>query len=508
MSDLFELIGTMYVGAVDVVSALIPRSSRKSAAHPLRLYNTMSGAIELFKPLRKDAVKMYNCGPTVYGRQHIGNLSMFIFTDTLRKVLLYNHFTVKQVINFTDFGHLSSDNDEGEDKMTKGLKREGMALSIENMRVLGEKYANIFLEDLRQLNVDVDHVTFPRASDFVSEQIAMIRTLEEKGYTYQSHGCVYFDTSLLPDYGKLGNINLEGLISGARVKDSHKKHPTDFLLWKASRRVGWMSPWGKGFPGWHIECSAMIRATLGTQIDIHTGGIEHIPIHHNNEIAQSESATGKKPFAQYWLHRAHIQLEGSKIAKSGGNVIYLSDVIERGFHPLALRYLFLTAHYRTPSNFTWEALGAAQTAFAKLVGFRLSLADSEKDAVSTHWRSAFVSRLNDDLETPAAIAVVWEMVSDKLLSSAQKLATLLDFDSVLGLNLAEPDEHALRLAREHTREEVVAGDLPDAIAHLVREREEARDAKDWSRADELRIRIQSEGYALEDKDGATKILKI
>lgn len=325
---------------------------RGKAQTPLYFYNTLGHARQEFlPPPHWKEVRMYNCGPTVYGLQHIGNLSMFVFTDILRRALEYNNFTVKQVINFTDFGHLTSDGDEGEDKMAKGLKREGLAPSLENMRALGEKYANIFLENVRALNVQVDRITFPRASDFIPEQIAMIRTLEEKGFTYATKSGVYFDTSRFPHYGTLGNINLEGLKEGARVKASaDKRNPTDFLLWKSSKKLGWDSPWGKGFPGWHIECSAMIRATLGAQIDIHTGGIEHIPIHHNNEIAQSECATGKSPFSRFWLHRAHIQLEGAKIAKSEGNVVYLSDVTERGFHPLSLRYLFwerTTVHRQT-----------------------------------------------------------------------------------------------------------------------------------------------------------------
>src|SRR3989338_8901866 len=341
------------------------------AQSSLYLYNTLTKEKQEFTYIRPDKmVRMHNCGPTVYGRQHIGNLSMFVFTDILRRALEFNNFNVRQVINFTDFGHLTSDQDEGEDKMTKGLKREGLALTMANMRSLGEKYAQLFLEDIRTLNIEVDKVTFPRASDHIPGQIAMIKTLEEKGYAYRTKNGVLFDTSRFPMYGQLGSIDLTSLKEGARVKVNVEKHnPTDFILWKTDKKLGWDSPWGKGFPGWHIESYAMIRSTLGEQIDIHTGGIEHISIHHNNEIAQSESATGKKPFSRFWLHRAHIQLEGAKIAKSEGNVVYLADVLERGFHPLALRYLFLGAHYRTPSNFTWEALAAAQTAYGKLLTF-------------------------------------------------------------------------------------------------------------------------------------------
>ncbi|PIR84115.1 cysteine--tRNA ligase [Candidatus Kaiserbacteria bacterium CG10_big_fil_rev_8_21_14_0_10_51_14] len=484
------------------------KSDRKKT--PLLFYNTRGQEKQEFEPpeLWKE-VRMYNCGPTVYGLQHIGNLSMFVCTDVLRRALEYNHLTVKQVINFTDFGHLASDGDEGEDKMAKGLKREGLAPSLENMRALGEKYANIFLENIRSLNVPVDRITFPRASDFIPEQIAMIQTLAEKGYTYATKSGVYFDTSRFADYGKLGNINLEGLKEGARVKaNADKRNPTDFLLWKSSKKIGWDSPWGKGFPGWHIECSAMIRATLGTQIDIHTGGIEHIPVHHNNEIAQSESATGKKPMSRFWLHRAHIQLEGAKIAKSDGNVVYLSDIIERGFHPLSLRYLFLGAHYRTPSNFTWEALGAAQTAFAKLVALRLSLGNVTPGKTPAAWKSKFVEKINDDLDTPGALAVIWEMTRDESLSPEERLSMLLDADKVLGLNLAEPDEKAQVLAANETKVELKIEDVPEHVQKLIEERIEARKSKNWERADELRTRIASEGYSIEDAGDSSRIFKL
>jgi cysteinyl-tRNA synthetase len=476
---------------------------------PLYFYNTLGKEKQRFLAApRAKEVRMYNCGPTVYGRQHIGNLSMFVFTDTLRRTLEYNGFKVKQAINFTDFGHLTSDADLGEDKMTKGLKAEGLALTLENMRVLGEKYANLFLEDIRSLNVEVDGVAFPRASDYIPAQIAMIRTLEEKGYTYTTGSGVYFDTARFPDYGKLGNIDLAGLREGARIAAANdKKNPTDFLLWKSDAHLGWESPWGRGFPGWHIECSAMIRATLGTQIDIHTGGIEHIPVHHNNEIAQSESATGKKPLSRFWLHRAHVQLEGAKIAKSGGNVIYLSDITERGFHPLSLRYLFLGAHYRSPSNFTWEALGAAQTAFAKLVALRLSLTGAASGTAPAKWRKKFVARINDDLDTPGALAIVWEMTKDKRLSRADLLAALLDFDRILGLNLAEPDDTAKKLAQTDIKKGVSPESLPEDVRALFSQRAEARAQKKWARADELRLLIESEGYVIEDAGASSRVFQ-
>src|SRR3989338_5290668 len=481
---------------------------RRQSFLPLYFYNTLGGEKQRFVPApRAKEVRMYNCGPTVYGRQHIGNLSMFIFTDILRRTLEVNSLPVKQVINFTDFGHLTSDGDEGDDKMTTGLKRDGLALTLPNMRILGEKYANLFLEDIRALNIEADKITFPRASDFIPAQIAMIQALEEKGYAYKAGAGVYFDTSRFPEYGKLGNINLEGQREGARVTASKdKRSPTDFLLWKTDKKLGWDSPWGLGFPGWHIECSAMIRATLGTQIDIHTGGMEHIPVHHNNEIAQSESATGKRPLARFWMHRAHLQLEGAKIAKSEGNVVYLPDILERGFHPLAFRYLLLSSHYRTNSNFTWEALGAAQVAFGKLVALRLSQ-KVEPGVVSQKWRSEFTGRINDDLDTPGALATVWDMTKDYSLSPAMLLGTLLDADRVLNLSLSLPDEAARALAARYMQEEVSEENLPENIRGFMREREEAREAKDWPRADELRDLIESAGYTLEDKAGGTRVVK-
>ncbi len=482
---------------------------KKEASLPLYLHNTLGGEKQRFMgaPQAKE-VRMYNCGPTVYGRQHIGNLSMFVFTDVLRRTLEINAFKIKQVINFTDFGHLTSDGDEGDDKMTMGLKRDGLKPTLENMRALGEKYANIFLEDIRTLNIEVDKITFPRASDFIPAQIAMIQALDEKGYTYQGKAGVYFDTSRFPEYGTLGDINLAGLKEGARVvADTDKRSPTDFLLWKSDKSLGWESPWGLGFPGWHIECSAMIRATLGTQIDIHTGGIEHIPVHHNNEIAQSESATGKKPLSRFWLHRAHLQLEGAKIAKSDGNVVYLSDIIERGFHPLSFRYLLLGAHYRTNSNFTWEALGAAQTAFGKLLALRLSHADVTAGIASQHWGMQIMRRINDDLDTPGTLALVWEMTKDGSLSPADFLATLFYVDHVLGLQLEEPDGEARKLAAKYMQEEVADADIPIEVQAFLKERDEARRNKNWQRADELRTQIEAAGYTIEDKGGDTRILK-
>lgn len=481
------------------IAQLWPFSRKKEKkALPIYLFNTLTKSKDEFLlPEWSKTVRMYNCGPTVYGRQHIGNLSMFVFTDILRKMLEYNGLPVQQVINFTDVGHLVSDSDEGEDKMTKGLKREGLALTIENMKTLGRTYADLFREDIKQLNIPTEKILFPFASDHIADDIAMIRTLEEKGYAYKTKKGVYFDTSRFPAYGKLGNIELAGLKEGARVAaDPEKRNPTDFNLWKLNKKLGWDSPWGKGFPGWHIECSAMIHHHLGETIDIHTGGIEHIPIHHNNEIAQTEAATGKE-LARFWIHRAHLQLDGGKMAKSEGNVVYLSHITERGFHPLSFRYLLLGAHYRTSASFTWEALKAAETTLSRLHEFAKNAPEGGVIAIS-HQR-AFHERINDDVDTPGALAVMWEMLKDDTLTPSDKRATLLDFDRVLGLRI---EEGALAV-----NQSVLIDELPEDIQEKLRTREKAREEKNWELSDTIRAELEKEGYILEDASSGTRISK-
>lgn len=468
----------------------------------IRFHNTLGNALQEFTPPHGRRVRMYNCGPTVYGPQHIGNLSSFVFADILRRTLEYNKLAVKQVINITDVGHLSGDNegnaDAGEDRMTKGLKREGLEPTIENMQSLGERYAKEFIEDLRSLNIPVDSIQFPRASDYIQAQIAMAQTLEEKGYAYRTATGLYFDTSRFPAYGALGNIHLAELQEGARVAaNPEKRNASDFLLWRLDKKLGWESPWGLGFPGWHLECSAMARSILGEEIDIHTGGIEHIPVHHNNEIAQSEATTGKK-FSRFWLHRAHIKIDGAKIAKSEGNTIFLKDVVERGYHPAALRYLFLGAHYRTPANFTWEALEAASTALIRLTAFvhETSVSDNPPE----EYRVRFLERMNDDLDTPGAVAVLWEMVKDATLSPSAIRGGLIEADRILGLglsNISRPEEKVIMPQK-----------LPKDLKTLFKEREAARKEKNWKRADELRELFTSRKYKLIDSDTGTTIERL
>ena len=449
---------------------------------------------------------MDHCGPTVYGAQHIGNLSMFVFTDILRRTLEYAGHKVSQVINITDFGHLTSDADEGDDKMMKGLKQEGLSPTLENMKTLAEKYTAIFLDDLKTLNIRTTGTQFPRASAYVPAQIEMIQTLEEKGFAYAGKKAVYFDTSRFPAYGALGNIKLDALKEGARVAaNDEKKNPTDFVLWKNDEKIGWDSPWGKGFPGWHIECSAMSKELLGEQIDIHTGGIEHIPVHHNNEIAQSESASGKKPFARFWLHRAHLQLEGGKMAKSEGNVVYLSDIIEKGFHPLSFRYLLLGAHYRQPASFTWEALQSAQTAFLKL----RKLADTlpHGGTVPEDYKRRFTEKISRDLDTAGALAILWEMTKDSSLAPKNLRAGLLDFDQVLGLNLAGEDAAAQKLWETEFGVVISEEAVPRNIQELLVKREAARAQKEWEQADAARKEIETAGYSIEDTADGPRVVK-
>ncbi|MCH7529795.1 cysteine--tRNA ligase [Patescibacteria group bacterium] len=474
---------------------------------PLTLFNTLSGKKEVFKPLKGAQVRMYNCGPTVYDYPHIGNFRPYVFTDILRRTLEYNGYTLRQVINITDVGHLTSDADEGEDKVEKKARNE-------KKRVVDivKESTKVFFEGLVKLNIKTENTQFPKASDYIKEQIALIETLEERAYTYETSDGIYFDTSRFPDYGKLGNIDVKGLKSGARVEENkEKKHLTDFALWKFSkpedkRQQEWDSPWGTGFPGWHIECSAMAMVHLGKQIDIHTGGIDHIPIHHNNEIAQTESIT-QKQFSQFWVHNEFVTIEGQKIAKSLGNVILIKDVEERGFSPLSVRYWMLGAHYKTPINFTWEALEGAQTALFKLHRYFSEEWGNTDGIIAASYRSRFSSFINDDLNTPKAIALIWKLVHDENVPQEDKKATLLHFDTVLGLGFSESKQGTLDLLSQYQKN-LSNEDTPKKIQNLLKKREIARNEKEWEKADQLRQKIEAGGYKVEDTDGGSKVRKV
>lgn len=472
------------------LTSLFARESEPAKSDaPLFFTNTLSGKKEAFSSRKAGEVSMYSCGPTVYSKQHIGNLKAPVFADLVARVLTSSGYRVRRVMNITDVGHLVSDADEGEDKIEKGARAEGLSAQD-----IAARYTKAFLEDIKALNIDTDALSFPRATDYIKEQIAMVQALEEKGYTYRTSDGVYFDTSRFPSYGALSHggtgLREEAFAEiGRRIAgNTEKKHPADFALWKFSprgiqRQQEWSSPWGSGFPGWHIECSAMAKALLGPELDIHTGGIDHIPVHHTNEIAQSESVNGR-PLSRFWLHEAFINLGDEKIAKSTGNVIYLSDITERGYSPLALRYLFLQAHYRSPISFSWDALAAANEALTRLSRLCVTIKKDAKGYMKQSDASRqMIALLRDDLATPAAIALLWQSVRDDDLEREEQLAIIDAADSVLGLSLLAPND---------------ALEIPEHIQALVNERELSRKNGDFAKSDALRIHIEEGGYHVED----------
>ena len=458
----------------------------------IKLYNTLTRKKEEFKPIKAGSVAMYHCGPTVYDYAHIGNFRAHIFADTLRRMFEYNEYTVNQVMNITDVGHLASDADEGMDKMTKALKREGKPITLEAMKEIANFYTEEFLKDLDALNIKRPQV-FPKATEHIPEQIKLIKRLEEKGAVYTTSDGVYFDTSKAEHYGELAQLNIENLKTGARVEvNAEKKNPVDFALWKFNSSLGWESPWGKGFPGWHLECSAMSMKYLGEHFDIHTGGIDLIPIHHTNEIAQSETATGKR-FVNYWMHSDFVDVSGEKMAKSTGNFITLKTLRDKEFDPLAYRYLTLGAHYRTKMDFTFEALQSAQNALGKLYTF-VSDTDIASGIINNDYKLKFTSLINDDLDTPKALALIWEMIKNPEISKEDKYTTLIDFDRVLGLKLG--------------KQKRVSEKIPEKILKLAEERQKAREEKNFQKSDDLRNKIMEMGYEIKDTDSTFKIDKL
>jgi len=471
----------------------------------LKLFNTLGRKTEEFVPIHEGTVGMYNCGPTVYNYAHIGNLRAYVFADILRRTLEYNGYKVKQVVNLTDVGHLVSDADEGEDKMEKGARMSG-----KTAKEIAEFYAVEFFKDLAKLNVEKAEV-YPKATEHIPEQLALIKTLEEKGFTYRTSDGIYFDTKKFLRYGDLAGLDIENLREGARVEaNAEKRNPTDFALWKFSksgekRQQEWDSPWGIGFPGWHLECSAMSMKYLGETFDIHTGGIDHIPVHHTNEIAQAECATGKK-FVNVWMHSGFVNIEGEKMAKSEGNFARMATLEEKGISPLAYRYWLLTAHYTKTINFTWDAVSSAQTAFLKLHEFFVSLGEGS-GIIDEHYRTRFLDAINDDLDTPKTIALVWELVRDITVLSLDKKATLLDMDKVLGFGLSLSTERLLELGIK-TGVGAETLELPMLVQNLIAERELARTNKNWERSDALRAEIAEMGYKVMDTPDGVKVSKI
>lgn len=466
----------------------------------IKIFNTETGKVELFEPYNERSVKMYSCGPTVYDYAHIGNLRSYVFADILKRTLIRNGYIVKHTINLTDFGHLTDDGDAGEDKMMKGLKREGLPVTLDAMRQLSTRYIKAFKEDIEELRI-LTPDTWARASDYIKKQISLVKTLDEKGFTYETSDGLYFDIAKFPKYGRLGNINVEKLKSGARVEvNTEKKHPADFAVWKKGD-LGWDSRWGKGFPGWHIECSAMAMDTLGKQIDIHTGGIDHIPIHHNAEIAQSEAATGKT-FSKYWMHNAFITIDSTKVSKSLGNTLTMRHLADRGFSGDDYRYWLLTAHYRSPANFSWDALKAAKQALFRLKRHVYEEFKQVTAAPSEEYLNKFDERLADDLDTPGAIAILWDMLKDEKLDKKVKCGTLMAMDEVLEIGLSDDLYEGVRALGVVSSE-----DVPDEVQALIDEREAARIARNWERADALRDEIKLKGYVLEDTAHGPKITK-
>ena len=462
----------------------------------LHLYNTASRKVEAFEPMSQDGVGVYTCGPTVYHHAHLGNLRTYIASDVLVRWLRLGGYSVRHVMNITDVGHLTSDADEGEDKMAVGAAREGVSAWE-----IAERYTNSFFQQCDAVNVRRPDIVC-RATDHIEQQIRMIESLEQRGLTYVTQDGVYFDTSKDPNYGSLARLDVEGMRAGARVDVGEKRNKTDFALWKfakgSQRQMEWQSPWGHGFPGWHIECSAMAIEYLGEQFDIHTGGIDHIAVHHTNEIAQSEGATGKAPFARYWMHSNFLQLaDDQRMAKSSGKFATVFTLLEQDIDPLAFRFLCLKAHYRTAMKFSWNILDGAATAYNRLRAEILALEPDEPGpgteqfaANENAYFGEIANAIDDDLSTPQALTALQRMLSDKSVSANSKVSMISHFDKALGLALLAPKK---TLA------------LPSKVTALLKSREEARAQKDWKKSDLIRANIEKLGYQLEDTRQGVKV---
>lgn len=457
----------------------------------LYFYNTLTRKKEQFTPINKDEVRMYSCGPTVYKDATIGNMRTNIFQDVLRRVLKYNGYKIKHVMNITDVGHLVSDGDEGEDKMLKSAREEHKT-PLE----IAEHYTKLFFNDLKLLNIETPEIIC-KATEHIQEMLSYVEKLVENGYAYETSTAIYFDVSKLDKYPILSNHNVDEQKAGARVDvDPEKRNPYDFALWiKAPENhlMKWDSPWGPSYPGWHIECSAMGQKYLGEQFDIHTGGIDLIPTHHENEIAQSKGACGKVP-ANFWMHGEYLLIDGGKMSKSLGNVYLVKDFIERGYDPIVYKLFSYSCHYRNKLNFTWEGIeGAAKSLERLKQGYKANLAgtDEVEEKEVEDFEEAFHKAINDDLNMPSAMSVVWEVV--RFDKKSPKLAELLlKFDTILGLKI---DEETKKEQEE----------IPQEILDLVEERKQARANKDWAKSDELRDLIQSKGYEIKDSKNGTEV---
>jgi len=457
------------------------------------LYNTLTHSKEKFKPIDGKEIKIYSCGPTVYSYAHIGNFRTYVFVDSLRRMFKYNGKNLKHVMNITDVGHLTSDADTGEDKMEKAAKKEG-----KDPYEIANFYTKTFMEDMKKLNIDMPNI-ISKATENIPEMLQMVKDIIDRGYAYETSKGIYFDVSKLDKYPVLSNNKVDDEEHGARIDvDPEKKNPYDFAIWiKAPENhiMKWDSPWGKSYPGWHLECSAMSKKFLGDNFDIHTGGIDHVSIHHENEIAQSKGATGKIP-ANYWLHTEFLLVDGGKMSKSLGNIYTLEELEKKGIDPLAYKLFCFTSHYRNKLNFTFEGVKASGKALSRLrEGYKKHNEGKEDvdEDILANYEERFHNAINDDLNMPLAMGIVWEVINQS--NKSMKYAKLLEkFDEVLGLKI-----------KEIKQEEVV---IPEEIKELIEERNLARQNKDWSKSDEIRDKIQKIGYIVKDTQNGTMVEKL
>ena len=462
----------------------------------LKVYNTLSRKKEQFKELNNGEVSMYSCGPTVYNYAHIGNLRTYVFMDLLRRVLAYDGYKIKGVMNITDVGHLTNDADDGEDKMDKTAKATG-----KTPREIAEYYTSVFMSDLAKINVSTPEIV-AKATAHIDDMINYVVRLVDEGYAYEISDGIYFDISTFPKYGQLSRLNLDEQIAGARVVvNSEKRNPQDFAVWKKadpSHIQQWESPWGMGYPGWHIECSAMSQKYLGDKFDIHTGGVDHIPVHHENELAQNEALT-KEKCVDYWMHGEFMLVDNGKMSKSLGNTYTITQLESMGYSPLVFRYFCLNAHYRKKLNFTFEGLGAAKVSYERLCA--LISAQSRGLALVSpetlgNYKAEFDNAVKDDVNIPMALGVLWKMVKEPLCSDTYRLA--LEMDKIFGLSLDKADEYL-----DSIREVV-----PQNIASLADARIQAKAEKNWAEADRIRGEIMALGYNVLDKKDGYEIKKI
>jgi len=470
---------------------------------PLKIYDTMSRELQVVKPINDNTIGMYACGPTVYWYQHIGNLRTYISEDILKRSLLYEGFKVKHVINITDVGHLTSDADEGEDKLMKAIKREKLPLTEESMLLIADKYFKEFEKDFVRLNILPPDI-WCKATEHVKEMIELLKKIEKNGYTYKTSVGLIFDTSKFSDYSKLARIKIDELDQGNRTKvDEERKNPSDFALWVTNQPnhiMQWDSPWGKGFPGWHIECSAMSMKYLGEQFDIHCGGKDHIGVHHTNEIAQSEAASGKKPWVKYWFHTEWLGMKDVKMSKSKGEIIMVSGLMDKGYDPLDYRYFCLQAHYKTPLTFSFEALDAAKTAHLRLKNKVIEIKNNIENKKILNkekydeYKKKFTVHMENDLDTPGLIATLWDTTKDTELNNFEKYSLILEIDKILGLNLDKVKEEKI--------------DVPKDVKEILEKRKKAREEKDWALSDKLRDEIKELGFIVKDSKEGQTISKI